>query len=72
MANVKGAAPLDQEVAKLIKVIDAVTMEASGRLRTSAPGEKIDSVLTSERRVSARRLRTLLRSRLFSRGSDWC
>lgn len=41
MANVKGAAPVDQEVAKLIKVIDGVTMEASGKITNFSTG-KID------------------------------
>jgi len=41
MANVKGAAPLDQEVAKLIKVIDGLTPEASGRITNFSTG-KVD------------------------------
>jgi len=41
MANVKGAAPLDQEVGKLIKVIDGITSEASGRITNFSTG-KVD------------------------------
>jgi NAD(P)-dependent dehydrogenase (short-subunit alcohol dehydrogenase family) len=41
MANMKGAAPLDQEVAKLVKVIDGVTLEASGKITNFSTG-KID------------------------------
>ena len=41
MANVKGAAPLDQEVAKLIKVVDGMTPEASGRITNFSTG-KVD------------------------------
>ena len=41
MANVKGAAPLDQEVAKLVKVIDGLGAEASGKITNFSTG-KID------------------------------
>ena len=41
MANVKGAAPLDQEVGKLIKVIDGVTADASGKITNFSTG-KVD------------------------------
>lgn len=37
--NMKGAAPLDQEVAKLIKVIDSMTMEGSGRITNFSTGK---------------------------------
>ena len=38
MKNVPGAAPLDREVAKLIKVIDAMTLEGSGRITDFSTG----------------------------------
>lgn len=41
LKNMKGAAPLDQEVGKLIKVIDAFTQDASGRITNFSTG-KID------------------------------
>jgi NAD(P)-dependent dehydrogenase (short-subunit alcohol dehydrogenase family) len=41
LANMKGAAPLDQEIAKLIKVIDSVGMDSSGRIINFSTG-KID------------------------------
>jgi len=41
MANMKGAAPLDQEVGKLIKVIDGLTAESSGKITNFSTG-KID------------------------------
>jgi NAD(P)-dependent dehydrogenase (short-subunit alcohol dehydrogenase family) len=41
MANVKGAAPVDQEVGKLIKVIDAMTAAASGKITNFSTG-KVD------------------------------
>jgi NAD(P)-dependent dehydrogenase (short-subunit alcohol dehydrogenase family) len=39
MKNVPGAAPLDQEVAKLVKVIDAMTLEGSGRITNFSTGK---------------------------------
>ena len=41
MANVKGAAPLEQEVGKLIKVIDGITLESSGKITNFSTG-KVD------------------------------
>jgi NAD(P)-dependent dehydrogenase (short-subunit alcohol dehydrogenase family) len=41
MANVKGAAPLGQEVAKLVKVIEGLGPEASGKITNFSTG-KID------------------------------
>ena len=41
MANMKGAAPVDQEVGKLIKVIDAMTADASGKITNFSTG-KVD------------------------------
>lgn len=38
MKNVPGAAPLDQEVRKLVKVIDGMTQEASGRITNFSTG----------------------------------
>ncbi len=38
MANVRGAAPVDQEVGKLIKLIAAMTPEDSGRIRNFSTG----------------------------------
>jgi NAD(P)-dependent dehydrogenase (short-subunit alcohol dehydrogenase family) len=39
LQNMKGAAPLDQEVGKLLKVIDAMTMEGSGRITNFSTGK---------------------------------
>lgn len=39
MQNVKGAAPLGPEVAKLVKVIDALTLEGSGRITNFSTGK---------------------------------
>jgi NAD(P)-dependent dehydrogenase (short-subunit alcohol dehydrogenase family) len=39
LKNMKGAAPLDQEVAKLIKVIDHMTLEGSGRITNFSTGK---------------------------------
>lgn len=39
MKNVKGAAPLDQEVAKLVKVIDALSLQGSGRITNFSTGK---------------------------------
>ncbi len=41
LANMKGAAPVDQEVGKLIKVIDAVTLDDTGKIRNFSTG-KVD------------------------------
>jgi len=41
LANMKGAAPVDQEVGKLVKVIDEMTMEGTGKIRNFSTG-KID------------------------------
>jgi NAD(P)-dependent dehydrogenase (short-subunit alcohol dehydrogenase family) len=38
LVNMKGAAPLDQEVGKLVKVIDTVTLEGSGRITNFSTG----------------------------------
>lgn len=38
MKNMPGAAPVDQEVAKLVKVIDAMTPEGSGRITNFSTG----------------------------------
>ena len=38
-ANMQGAAPLDQEVAKLIQVIDAMTMAGSGKITNFSNGK---------------------------------
>jgi NAD(P)-dependent dehydrogenase (short-subunit alcohol dehydrogenase family) len=39
MKNVQGAAPLDQEVGKLVKVIDAMTMAGTGRITNFSTGK---------------------------------
>jgi NAD(P)-dependent dehydrogenase (short-subunit alcohol dehydrogenase family) len=39
LANMKGAAPLDQEVGKLVKVIDAITMDSSGKITNFSTGK---------------------------------
>ena len=39
MKNVQGAAPLDQEVHKLVNVIDALTLEGSGRITNFSTGK---------------------------------
>jgi NAD(P)-dependent dehydrogenase (short-subunit alcohol dehydrogenase family) len=39
LKNMKGAAPLDQEVGKLIKVIDHFTQDASGRITNFSTGK---------------------------------
>jgi hypothetical protein len=39
MKNMRGADPLDREVGKLIKVIDAMTPEASGRITNFTTGK---------------------------------
>jgi hypothetical protein len=41
MANVKGADPLDREIAKLLKVIAAMTADSSGKITNFTTG-KID------------------------------
>jgi NAD(P)-dependent dehydrogenase (short-subunit alcohol dehydrogenase family) len=41
LVGMKGAAPVDQEVAKLIKVIDAMTLDGSGKITNFSTG-KID------------------------------
>jgi NAD(P)-dependent dehydrogenase (short-subunit alcohol dehydrogenase family) len=38
MKNVQGAAPVEQEVGKLVKVIDAMTLEGSGRITNFSTG----------------------------------
>jgi NAD(P)-dependent dehydrogenase (short-subunit alcohol dehydrogenase family) len=39
LKNMKGAAPLDQEVAKLVKVIDHMSMEGTGRITNFSTGK---------------------------------
>ena len=39
LKNMKGAAPLDQEVGKLVKVIDKLTPESSGRITNFSTGK---------------------------------
>jgi NAD(P)-dependent dehydrogenase (short-subunit alcohol dehydrogenase family) len=39
MKDVKGAAPLEQEVAKLVKVIDTMTLDGSGRITNFSTGK---------------------------------
>ena len=39
MKNMKGAYPLEREIGKLIKVIDAMTLEASGRITNFTTGK---------------------------------
>jgi NAD(P)-dependent dehydrogenase (short-subunit alcohol dehydrogenase family) len=39
LANMKGAAPVDQEIAKLIKVIDAMTMDGTGKITNFSTGK---------------------------------
>jgi NAD(P)-dependent dehydrogenase (short-subunit alcohol dehydrogenase family) len=41
LKNMKGAAPVDQEVGKLIKIIDGMTMDAAGKITNFSTG-KID------------------------------
>ena len=41
LANMKGAAPLDQEIGKLIKVIEAMTLDGSGKITNFSTG-KVD------------------------------
>jgi NAD(P)-dependent dehydrogenase (short-subunit alcohol dehydrogenase family) len=41
LVNMKGAAPLDQEVGKLVKVIDTMTLDRSGKITNFSTG-KID------------------------------
>jgi NAD(P)-dependent dehydrogenase (short-subunit alcohol dehydrogenase family) len=38
LANMKGASPLDQEVAKLVKVIDTMTMDGAGKITNFSTG----------------------------------
>jgi short-subunit dehydrogenase len=38
-ANMKGAAPIGQEIGKLIKVIDAMTMEGAGKITNFSTGK---------------------------------
>jgi hypothetical protein len=35
----KGAAPLDQEVGKLVRVIDAMTLDGSGKITNFSTGK---------------------------------
>jgi NAD(P)-dependent dehydrogenase (short-subunit alcohol dehydrogenase family) len=39
LVNMKGAAPLDQEISKLVKVIAAMTMEGSGKITNFSTGK---------------------------------
>jgi NAD(P)-dependent dehydrogenase (short-subunit alcohol dehydrogenase family) len=39
LANMKGAAPLDQEIAKLVKVIAAMTLDGSGKITNFSTGK---------------------------------
>lgn len=39
LANMKGAAPVDQEIAKLIKVIDAMSMDGAGKITNFSTGK---------------------------------
>jgi NAD(P)-dependent dehydrogenase (short-subunit alcohol dehydrogenase family) len=39
LVNMKGAAPLDQEVAKLVKVIAVMTLDGSGRITNFSTGK---------------------------------
>ena len=39
LVNMKGAAPLDQEIAKLVKVIAAMTMDGSGKITNFSTGK---------------------------------
>jgi hypothetical protein len=39
MENIPAAAPVDQEIAKLIKIIDTMGMERSGRITNFSTGE---------------------------------
>ncbi len=39
LANMKGAAPVDQEIAKLIKVIDNMTMDGAGKITNFSTGQ---------------------------------
>ena len=39
LANMKGAAPVDQEVGKLIKVIDTMTMDGAGKITNFSTGK---------------------------------
>jgi NAD(P)-dependent dehydrogenase (short-subunit alcohol dehydrogenase family) len=39
LVNMKGAAPLDQEVGKLVRVIDAMTLDGSGKITNFSTGK---------------------------------
>ncbi len=39
LANMKGAAPVDQEIGKLIKVIDALTLDSAGKITNFSTGK---------------------------------
>ncbi len=39
LANMKGAAPVDQEIGKLIVVIDTMTMDGAGKITNFSTGK---------------------------------